>query len=82
MIIKIDDKEIHIDEATQYVAQGIADDIIDNIKQDDTHEAIFYTILLAIYRKSVEMLNACGSDELKRILEEYYELCQNKSVRR
>ncbi len=85
MQIKVDEKTIYIDDAHWTVAQAIADTMMDTLEiktNQDEDKVLFYLCLIAMYKKSTELLNALGVEELKAVLDTNYEGTANSSVQK
>lgn len=76
MTITVDGKELPLTEANVTIARASVNTFLETVRkssQAGNNEALFFTVLLMMYKKSGELLNEVGVDNLRYALEQYYE---------
>lgn len=75
MKILIDDLDCSIDETNAVIARNSVNSFLDVIRRGSIqkhNEALYLTTLIMMYKKSSELLNELGVENIKYILDEHY----------
>jgi len=73
--IQIDGLDCNIDEANAIIARNSVNSFLDVIRRgaiQKHNEALYLTTLITMYKKSFELLNELGAENVKYILDEHY----------
>lgn len=72
MKIEIDGTTLTIDDKDAVIARNIVNSFVDVVRRSahsTKNDALYLTILIMMYRKSTELLDEFGADNLKFVLE-------------
>jgi hypothetical protein len=72
MVLNIENNEIRIDDNDLTVANYTVDTFLETIKESSTDKALFMVVLLMLHKRSAELLNEYGTDNILYVLGQKY----------
>lgn len=75
MKVKIDDLECQLDEHNVVIARNSVNSFLDVVRRGALlkhNEALYLTTLIMMYKKSTELLDEFGAENVMYVLDQYY----------